>query len=87
MLSSRKWSAFDIYRAFGVLPSTVGIREGSTFNSSAEEGRALVARCLRPLGNRSSFSMMPRRASLMVLWTFFMLPLPRRQPPSGLHSH
>jgi|GEM_PF-2838388 len=31
-------------------------------------------------------SMMPGRASSMVLWTFFMRPLPHKQTP-GLHSY
>lgn len=51
-LESRKLTALDICRVFGVPPSAAGITDNATYSNIGEESRALVQRCLSPMARR-----------------------------------
>lgn len=51
-LESRKLTALDICRVFGVPPSAAGITDNATYSNIGEESRALVQRCLAPMAKR-----------------------------------
>lgn len=51
-LESRKLTALDICRVFGVPPSAAGITDNATYSNIGEESRALVQRCLAPMAAR-----------------------------------
>ena len=51
-LESRKLTALDVCRVFGVPPSAAGITDNATYSNIGEESRALVQRCLAPMAKR-----------------------------------
>lgn len=51
-LESRKLTALDICRIYGVPPSAAGITDNATYSNIGEESRALVQRCLAPMARR-----------------------------------
>lgn len=51
-LESRKLTALDVCRIFGVPPSAAGITDNATYSNIGEESRALVQRCLAPMARR-----------------------------------
>ncbi|WP_118133719.1 phage portal protein [Oceanicella sp. SM1341] len=51
-LESRKLTALDICRVYGVPPSAAGITDNATYSNIGEESRALVQRCLAPMAKR-----------------------------------
>lgn len=51
-LESRKLTALDICRVFGVPPSAAGITDNATYSNIGEESRALVQRCIAPMAKR-----------------------------------
>lgn len=56
-LESRKLTALDICRIYGVPPSAAGITDNATYSNIGEESRALVQRCLAPMARRIEQSM------------------------------
>jgi HK97 family phage portal protein len=56
-LESRKLSALDICRVYGVPPTTAGILDFGTYANTEQEGRALVTRCLSPWAKRIEAAM------------------------------
>lgn len=51
-LESRKLTALDVCRIYGVPPSAAGITDNATYSNIGEESRALVQRCLAPMARR-----------------------------------
>lgn len=56
-LESRKLTALDVCRVFGVPPSAAGITDNATYSNIGEESRALVQRCLAPMAKRMEQAM------------------------------
>ncbi|RVJ34195.1 phage portal protein [Sinorhizobium medicae] len=56
-LESRKLSALDVARVYGVPPSIAGINDQSTYNNVETEGRTFVTRCLSPFAARIESAM------------------------------
>ncbi|PLU29278.1 phage portal protein [Sinorhizobium medicae] len=56
-LESRKLSALDICRVYGVPPTAAGILDLGTYANTEQEGRSLVTRCLAPWAKRVEAAM------------------------------
>ncbi|MDK1372957.1 MULTISPECIES: phage portal protein [unclassified Sinorhizobium] len=56
-LESRKLSALDICRVYGVPPSVAGILDFGTYANTEQESRTFVTRCLSPFAGRIESAM------------------------------
>ena len=71
-LESRKLTALDICRVFGVPPSAAGITDNATYSNIGEESRALVQRCLAPMAKRIEQAMNMALLTPEARKTFFI---------------
>lgn len=71
-LESRKLTALDICRIFGVPPSAAGITDNATYSNIGEESRALVQRCLAPMARRIEQAMNAALLTAEGRRTFFI---------------
>ena len=71
-LESRKLTALDICRVFGVPPSAAGITDNATYSNIGEESRALVQRCLAPMAKRIEQAMNAALLTPEARKTFFI---------------
>lgn len=71
-LESRKLTALDICRVFGVPPSAAGITDDATYSNIGEESRALVQRCLAPMAKRIEQAMNKALLTPEARKTFFI---------------
>lgn len=71
-LESRKLTALDVCRVFGVPPSAAGITDNATYSNIGEESRALVQRCLAPMARRIEQAMNMALLTPEARKTFFI---------------
>lgn len=71
-LESRKLTALDVCRVFGVPPSAAGITDNATYSNIGEESRALVQRCLAPMAKRIEQAMNAALLTPEARRTFFI---------------
>ncbi|OHC45955.1 MAG: phage portal protein [Rhodobacteraceae bacterium GWE1_64_9] len=71
-LESRKLTALDVCRVFGVPPSAAGITDNATYSNIGEESRALVQRCLAPMAKRIEQAMNMALLTPEARRTFFI---------------
>lgn len=71
-LESRKLTALDICRVFGVPPSAAGITDNATYSNIGEESRALVQRCIAPMARRIEQAMNRTLLTPEARKTFFI---------------
>lgn len=71
-LESRKLTALDICRVFGIPPSAAGITDNATYSNIGEESRALVQRCLAPMAKRIEQAMNATLLTPEARRTFFI---------------